>query len=154
MIRKAMVTVAALAALVGGTVITQPTARADQNATSDKDKDESQLIKDRSDIKNDASKKLADIDKKMGDLRNRQVDTKKATQADVDQLKRDAESRRETIRADLARVDTATSGTIGDVKDALNKDIDALKKVVDDWSSKMMKAKSTAAKPKPKKPHK
>jgi hypothetical protein len=147
MIRKAMVTLAAILALVGGT---RHEARADQAS------DTKQLVQERNDVKTSTTKKLVDLDKKMTDCEARAVDPKKATQADIDQLKRDAMSRKELIRADLARVENADKATIGEVKASLDKDVDAFKKILDEWHGKTLAKPhgTTAKKPAPKKPKK
>jgi hypothetical protein len=137
-----MMTLAALVALAGS--IGTP-----HKAWADSD-DKAALDKDIHDLKAETTKKLGDLDKKRDELATRVVDTKKATQADIDKLRQDADARRETIHADLARVDTATKETMSELKTSISKDLDSYKKTLDEWSSKTVKPHTTAAKPKPK----
>jgi hypothetical protein len=113
-------------------------AKAQNEATEQQQKAQDALNKQRGDIKDSAQKDLDKVDKKITDLSAR-LAAPKGKGVDVDVLRSDVSAKRDAVKADLQRVDTATANTIDEVKAALDRDLDALKKGVDDWSSKTSK---------------
>ena len=110
-------------------------AKAQSEATEQQQKAQDTLIKERNDIRGSAQKDLDKLDKKMSDLRERPP-AAKAKGVDLAMLRSDAEAKRDAVKADLQRLDNATAMNVEEVKAAIDRDLDALKKSVEDWSDK------------------
>jgi hypothetical protein len=119
-------------------------AKAQAEANQQQQKAADALTKQKNDVRDSVTKDLDKDDKKISELSSPAV-TAKQKGVDVSMLRSEVNAKRDAVKADLQRLETATGNTIAEVKGALDRDMDALKKAIDDLDSKTTK-KTTAPK--------
>jgi hypothetical protein len=116
-------------------------AKAQAEAAEQQQKAAQALYKQRSDIKDHVQKDLDGVDKRIGELSTREPNPKMKG-VDVGKLHADVNAKRDVVKADLQRLEGASATSIDELKASLDRDMDALTRAVDDWSSKTVRPKA------------